>query len=362
MENTNNVENLQQPLPKFEDATPKAQITNNTNTSSYFDGKILDLLALKMLEATITALSLGIARPWILCFVNKYKYNHTVLNGRRLKFEGKGEDLFFLMFRWYFFTIITCGIYALVIPANEARWIAEHLHFEDEALTEGNSYFTGDTLAFIEVNLLCTILTSISFGLLLPFSICYKLKWICNHTVINNKKIVFKGKSISLFGKIIVWSLLSLITFGIYSLWFDLNLIKWKVQNIILLENETVSTNIPQAKKSSKAPIIIVAVIGVIIAIIVGIALISMIFANSKNLSSINPFSKNTNVVESNAALSEKYCKSGWKYNDDNDYCYTNMSYDQCYSEGYAYYDSWCISPVLYRGETIQDLWRRLNE
>lgn len=258
----------QSPIPRFEDATSNVNTNKNSNfngtntrsvleehlaNESYFDGKMLDLLGLKILQVFITTLTFGLAAPWVSCVVYNYEFSHTLYNGKRLKFEGKPEDLFLNMFRWFFFTLITCGIYALVIPERKASWIVSNLHFENEPFVKGDSFFYGDTINFIGVNLLCYFLTGISFGLLYPFTVCYKLRWVNNHSVINRKKLVFNGKALGLFGNYILWGFLTLITFGIYGLWFELNFIKWRVKNTSIKGEGDVQ----KSKGVSKALIIV---------------------------------------------------------------------------------------------------------
>ena len=83
----------------------------------------------------------------------------------------------------------------------------------------------------IGVNLLCGLLNLISIGLLYPFTVCYKLRWINKHTVINRKKIVFDGKAIQLFGKYILWWFLTVITLGIYGWWLPIKMLKWQTKH-----------------------------------------------------------------------------------------------------------------------------------
>ena len=160
-----------------------------------------------------------------------YEVNHTVYNGKRLKFEGNGGDLFVNKFKWTLLTIVTFGIYALFIPAKKAKWVVSNIHFEDELLISYESFFDGKALNFFGMNLLCNLINVFSFGLLYPTTFCYKLKWVSRHTVINRKKLVFNGKPLSLLKKYILWFFLSLITFGIYGLWLPIRLLKWKSQN-----------------------------------------------------------------------------------------------------------------------------------
>jgi len=55
--------------------------------------------------------------------------------------------------------------------------------------------------------------------------------WEVKHTVINGKRLVFSGSALGLFGLWIKWLLLGIITLGIYFLWVNISLMKWKTKN-----------------------------------------------------------------------------------------------------------------------------------
>lgn len=219
----------------FEEVPPKFQEVPKTKkaarTDSYFDGSVLDLIGWKILAFLITTITLGIGAPWAKCMLYSYQIRHTVYNGKRLKFEGTGGSLFVNTFKWIFFTIITLGIYAFVVPVKKTKWVISNIHFEDEDFIKGDSYFDGNTLQLIGVNLLSAFLTLVSFGLLYPFTVCYKLKWINRHTVINRKKLAFTGSAISLWGHYILWYLLLIVTFGIFGFWLPIQALKWQSKN-----------------------------------------------------------------------------------------------------------------------------------
>ena len=174
-------------------------------TDSYFDGKVLEWLGYRILAFIITAVTFGIANAWAEKLLIAYTIDHTVYNGKRLKFEGTGASLFVQKFKWIFLTIITLGIYGFWIPIKKEQWIVSNIHFEKEEFVKGDSYFDGGVLGIIGVNLFSNILTFISFGLLFPFVVCYRQKWFAKHTIINRKKIVFTGKSLNLIGNYLLW-------------------------------------------------------------------------------------------------------------------------------------------------------------
>lgn len=207
------------------------QIKKEIRTDSYFDGSLIELIGWKLLSFLITIISFGIAAPWGACMIYSYQINHTVYNGKRLKFEGTGGDLFVNIFKWVLLSIITLGIYTLFIPVRKTKWVISNIHFEDEHLIKNESFFDGKTIQLIGINILSIILNFISFGLLSAFTYCYKTKWIIKHTVINRKKLVFTGRAISLFGKCMLWGFLTVITFGIFGLWVPIKKLKWQNKN-----------------------------------------------------------------------------------------------------------------------------------
>lgn len=279
-----------------EDEKTKSEAVNNANnfeevqiyqeveqakkavrTDSYFDGGLLELIGWKILSFLIISITFGIATPWAKCMLYSYQIKHTVYNGKRLKFEGTGGDLFVNMFKWIFFTIITLGIYSLFVPIKKTKWVISNIHFEDEKFVKDESFFDGKTLHLIGLNILCNILNLISFGLLIPFTTCLKLRWINKHTVINRKKLVFSGKAISLFGKYILWYFLTIITFGIFGLWLPIKMLKWQSKNTHI---KSVGE---EDKEKDKSFLIIIPI--VMIVVIVAVIAISSVISKIANMS-----------------------------------------------------------------------------
>ena len=61
---------------------------------SYFDGSLLQLIGWEILGALITVFTLGICYPWAFTMVYNWEINHTVINGKRLQFDGTASQLF----------------------------------------------------------------------------------------------------------------------------------------------------------------------------------------------------------------------------------------------------------------------------
>lgn len=99
-----------------------------------------------------------------------------------------------------------------------------------------NSYFKAGLLDVILENLLVVAIILVTLGLGTPWAIAHNEKWLAENTIIDGKRLVFTGTGGDLFGKWIIWVLLTVITFGIYGLWLSLNYKKWVVENTHLEE------------------------------------------------------------------------------------------------------------------------------
>ena len=82
------------------------------NNESYFDGGLLSQVRYAILAMIIIGFTIGIATPWAVCMMQNWKVKRTVIDGRRLYFDGIGSQLFRNWIKWFLLTIITLGIYS----------------------------------------------------------------------------------------------------------------------------------------------------------------------------------------------------------------------------------------------------------
>lgn len=98
---------------------------------------------------------------------------------------------------------------------------------------EGDSYFDGGLLQYIGWSILGFLVTVCTFGICYPWSITMILSWKARHTVINGRRLEFKGTAIGLFGNWIKWWFFTIITLGIYSFWLFIAMEKWKTKHTV---------------------------------------------------------------------------------------------------------------------------------
>lgn len=99
--------------------------------NSYFDGGLFQIIGWRLLGFLVTICTLGICYPWAVCMRYRWEVKHTVIDGHRLSFNGTAMQLFGSWIKWWFFTLITLGIYGLWVPIKLKDWITRHSEFSD---------------------------------------------------------------------------------------------------------------------------------------------------------------------------------------------------------------------------------------
>jgi len=130
-------------IPYFpgENSTPETQSEPNnesqkstlegTVAESRFDGGLLSFIGWNILGFIVTVITFGICFPWALCMIYGWRINHTIINGRRLKFTGKAISLFGHWILWILLCIITLGIYSFWLFIALEKWKVKNTTFAD---------------------------------------------------------------------------------------------------------------------------------------------------------------------------------------------------------------------------------------
>ena len=92
-------------------------------------------------------------------------------------------------------------------------------------------HFDGGAASYLGVGILSNLIIVVSFGILTPWAIAMRYRWVASHTLINGRRVEFTGSAANLFGHWIKWLLLCIVTFGIYSFWVAPRLWRWRIEN-----------------------------------------------------------------------------------------------------------------------------------
>ena len=96
---------------------------------SKFTGGLGSYIGLQIVNALIMIFTLGLGLPWVVCRTERWDSEHQIIDGRRIYFDGKASQLFGNWIKWILLTIITLGIYSVVVPIRKQAWIVKHQSF-----------------------------------------------------------------------------------------------------------------------------------------------------------------------------------------------------------------------------------------
>lgn len=102
--------------------------TTIVQSESKFDGGLLGMIGISILQGLLIGITLGIGAPWAICMKERWIARHTVIDGRRLVFDGTGGQLFGNYIKWFLLTLITFGIYSFWLSIKMKQWIVKHTH------------------------------------------------------------------------------------------------------------------------------------------------------------------------------------------------------------------------------------------
>lgn len=106
------------------------QASHDIFGESYFDGKLLQLIGWNILAFFMNVFTLGIAVPFSMCLMMKWKMKHQVILGRRLSFNGNVLQLIGRYLLWLLLSVITFGIYAFWLGIKLKKWETKHINYQ----------------------------------------------------------------------------------------------------------------------------------------------------------------------------------------------------------------------------------------
>ena len=95
---------------------------------SKFNGGLLGMIGIGILQGLIITFTLGLGLPWAVCVKQRWIAKHTIIDGRQLTFDGTGGQLFGNYIKWFLLTIITFGIYSFWLSIKMQQWVTKHTH------------------------------------------------------------------------------------------------------------------------------------------------------------------------------------------------------------------------------------------
>jgi len=98
---------------------------------SFFDGKALPRIGVRIAAFFLILITLSFGTVWAICYIYRWETSHTVIQGHRLKFTGKGGKLFGRYLLWLLLIPLTLGIILIYIQIYVRRWLVKNTEFKD---------------------------------------------------------------------------------------------------------------------------------------------------------------------------------------------------------------------------------------
>lgn len=237
-------------------------ITNNTSdfqsippakhTLSFF-GKGVEYAILFFKNLFLTIITLGLYYPWAKVEMLRYYYQSTEFKGNRFVFHGTGKEVFrgfikvyvivialnlfmqygvssgkggvaivaFLLFYSVIFMLIPLAIHgAARYRSSRSSW--RGIHFK----------YNGIRKEMVKLCVKGFLLTLVTFGIYGAWLQVDLRKYILSHLKFGNISFAFKGSGADLFVIHLKGMFLSYITLGIYTFWYMRDVYRFNVNNV----------------------------------------------------------------------------------------------------------------------------------
>lgn len=201
-----------------------------------FTGTGGGLLGKFLVGMILTMVTFGIYAPWFVVSLQKYISENLKLKTEsgdvQFEFTGTGGKLFGTYLVGFLLTMITFGIYASWFMVNITKFFAENTHGK---AANGSTYavqFRGNGGSLFGTMFVGALLTSLTFGIYGAWFMVKLAKFFTDNLDVmeNGTKVgsfAFTGEGGELLGTYILGFILTMVTFGIYSFWFAVNIMKY---------------------------------------------------------------------------------------------------------------------------------------
>ncbi len=224
-----------------------------------FVGSYKQYLGLWLYNILLTIVTLGIYNPWAKCAIRKFLWQETEIAGSRFEWHGTGKEMFKGFIKAYLILgglLLVLNFGPLFIPPEMLVWavlsayllilllvpLAIHgmarYRFSRTSLRGIYLGYRGKLKEFYGLttrDFLFTIITFGIYGFWLEVNI---RKYILEHARYGNVSAAYDGKGGQLLGLAFLQGLLVMITLYLYTPWAIIEFFKFHVKNTSLVQNE----------------------------------------------------------------------------------------------------------------------------
>jgi uncharacterized membrane protein YjgN (DUF898 family) len=179
-------------------------IQNTNPAQNYrleFFGKGSEYFSIMIVNWLLTLITIGIYYPWARAKRLRYIYGQTALNNERFHFSGTGQEMFRGFIKIILFYIVIVALYMVLVTA-------------------------------VKLLLLAVLFLYLAILAIIPFAIHGSFRYRMSRTSYRGIRFGYRGNRNELVKNFFKWVLFTILTFGIYSAWLQMNIRSYTHKNI----------------------------------------------------------------------------------------------------------------------------------
>lgn len=209
-------------------------------SDSSFEGLTIGFLKAFFLGAAISILTLGLGFPYALHIYVKWEQDNAMVSGCPKEYRGTVRMMYAQWGKWLLYSICSCFLFLLIIKKAVNRWVLENTYLKGGNMSLGTAYDTS-VFASVGFSLLFKLLKWGTLGICSSLVETWRMGYEYRHLVHWGRRYEFRASGTLYFLKFLLWSWLSLITLGIFSLFVRVRHLKWEYSHLRMKEQLTLS-------------------------------------------------------------------------------------------------------------------------
>ncbi|MBL7759362.1 MAG: DUF898 domain-containing protein [Sediminibacterium sp.] len=221
-----------------------------------FRGNGLDYFKIQLVNILLTMVTLGLYYPWAKARSLNYLYGQTVFEGQPFVFSGTGAEMFkgfikaFALLVLFYASLVVCilnraevtgvlllyGCLLLVMPLSIHG--SYRYRFAKTTWSGIRFGYTGDKWAFVRLFIKGVFLSILTLGIYSPWFLMNMRRYLICNIRIGDARFAYKGVGSEYFLLTIKGYFLTVFTLGIYYFWWQKELFAYYVENMRLTRNE----------------------------------------------------------------------------------------------------------------------------
>lgn len=232
--------------------TPYMQVFDTKQRLS-FTGKGGDLFVVLIVNALLTAITLGIYYPWAKARRLQYFYEHSELDGNPFHFHGTGREMFIGFIKAMGLLVLIYAVFfALMMSMEPVLMMLAYLvlfgailgltpliiHGTYRYRMSRSSWrgihfgYRGELKELYRIFLRDGFLTLITLGIYGAWFQMNLRNYVLSHVRFGSTRLEYKGDGLDFFLMNLKGYFLTLITLGIYSFWWQRDIFNYYVDNL----------------------------------------------------------------------------------------------------------------------------------